>query len=90
MRDEYEGVIMNYRLGYKSQRARECIIRVLGVNLSVSKKLIGWKVGWPIDDPKIVGRISRHHGRTGALRVRFRNGLPGQAIGDRVKIVRNL
>ncbi len=89
MRDEYEGVLMNYRLGYKSQQARECIIRVPGESLSVTRKLIGWEVEWPVDNPKVVGRIVRHHGRTGALRVRFRKGLPGQAIGDRIKILRN-
>jgi large subunit ribosomal protein L35Ae len=89
MRDEYEAVVLNYRLGYKSQRARECLIKVLGVDASISRKLIGWKVGWPVDNPRIVGRISRHHGRTGTLRARFRKGLPGQAIGDRVKIIRN-
>ena len=88
MREEYTGIIMNYRIGPKRQRSRECIIKVLDADPSESRRLIGWKVHWPHNDPKLVGRISKLHGKSGALRVKFRIGLPGQALSSRVTISR--
>ena len=81
-------MIINYRLGRKTQYPRECLIKVLEVDPSDSKQMIGWKVGWPADDPKIYGKIVGFHGRRGALRVRFKRGVPGQALNSRVKIIR--
>lgn len=88
MRDEYVGVVLNYRLGRKSQRPKQCIIKVLGVEAWESKRLIGWKVGWPLDDPKIFGRVTGHHGRKGTLKAKFKKGVPGQALGGRVRATR--
>lgn len=88
MRDEYVGVVLNYRLGRKSQRPKQYLIKVLGVEVLESKKLFGWKVGWPLDDPKIFGRITGHHGRRGTLKAKFEKGLPGQALGSRVLLTR--
>ena len=81
-------MIINYRLGRKTQYPKECLIKVLEVDPSDSKQMIGWKVGWPADDPKIYGKIVGFHGRRGALRVRFKRGVPGQALNSRVKIIR--
>ena len=50
--------------------------------------MIGWKVGWPADDPKIFGKIVGFHGRKGTLRVKFKRGVPGQALNSRVKIIK--
>ena len=88
MRDEYVGVVLNYRLGGKSQRPKQCLIKVLGVEEWASKRLFGWKVGWPLDDPKIFGRITGRHGRRGTLKAKFEKGLPGQALGGRVRVTR--
>lgn len=88
MRDEYVGVVLNYRFGRKSQRPKQCIIKVLGVEAWESKRLIGWKVGWPLDDPKIFGRVTGHHGRKGTLKAKFKKGVPGQALGGRVMATR--
>jgi large subunit ribosomal protein L35Ae len=82
------GVIINYRRGPKSQRSHECIIRVLGVEQSDSSSLIGWKVGWPLKDSRLTGTILRTHGRTGSLKVKFKKGLPGQALGTKVSITK--
>ena len=60
---------MNYRLGRKTQYPKMCLIKVLDVGPSDSKQMIGWKVGWPADDPKIIGKIVGFHGRKGTLRV---------------------
>ena len=81
-----EGLILNYRIGRKTQDPRQCLIKVMSVEPSEARRMIGSKVGWPVDDPKIYGKIIGAHGRTGTLRVRFNRGVPGQALGNRVKI----
>lgn len=86
MNDAHVGVITNYRRGPKSQRNRECLLKVLDVEPNESSKLIGWRVGWPLDEPRLYGIISKPHGKTGTLRVKFKRGLPGQALGTKVKI----
>jgi len=86
MQDWSEGLILNYRLGGKTQYPKQCLIKVMGAELSYAKRMIGLKVGWPVDDPKICGKIIGVHGRTGTLRVRFNRGVPGQALGTRVRI----
>jgi large subunit ribosomal protein L35Ae len=81
-----EGLILNYRIGKKTQDARQCLIKILNVEPSEARRMIGLKVGWPVEDPKIIGKIIGVHGRTGTLKVRFKRGVPGQALGSRVKI----
>ena len=71
---DYVGVISNYRRGPKSQRNKECLIKVLGVESHDLSRFVGWKVGWPIKGSRITGVISKTHGRTGSLRVKFRTG----------------
>lgn len=87
MNEAHVGVITNYRRGPKSQRNRECLLKVLDVDPIESTKLIGWRVSWPLDEPRLFGMISKSHGRTGTLRVKFKRGLPGQALGTKVRIV---
>lgn len=86
MSEEYAGVIMSYRRGMRSQRTKEYLIKVLGEDEALSRSLTGWEVSWPLEDPKIRGRIMCPHGRSGTLRARFSRGLPGQAMGTRVRI----
>ncbi len=86
MSEEYVGIISNYRLGNKTQRNKECLIKVSDEGASEPNRLIGWNVGWPLEEPKIRGKIVCPHGRTGTLRARFSRGLPGQAMSTRVKI----
>ncbi len=83
---DYVGVIQNYRRGPKSQRNQECLIKVLGVESCDSSRFVGWKVGWPLIESRLTGIILKTHGKTGSLRVKFKKGLPGQALGTKVKI----
>lgn len=85
---DYVGVITNYRRGPKSQRNQECLIKVLNVEPCDSSKFLSWKVGWPLTESRLTGKILKTHGRTGALRVKFQRGLPGQALGTKVKITK--
>ena len=86
--NDYVGVIQNYRKGPKSQRNQECLIKVLGVKQHDSSRFVGWKVGWPLEESRLTGVISRTHGKTGSLRAKFKKGLPGQALGTKVKIAK--
>jgi ribosomal protein L35AE/L33A len=81
-----EGLILNYRLGNKKQYSNQCLIRVIDTDPSDAMQLIGSKVGWPADDAKIFGTIVSQHGKKGVLRVRFKTGMPGQALSTRVRI----
>jgi large subunit ribosomal protein L35Ae len=81
-----EGLILNYRLGRKKQYSKECLIEVLDATPSEAMQLIGCKVGWPAGEPKIFGKIISPHGRKGVLRVRFKKGVPGQALNTLVRI----
>jgi large subunit ribosomal protein L35Ae len=86
---EYDGLILNYRLGKKTQSSKECLIKVFGIPLEETGHLVGWKVAWPESGPKIFGKIVGIHGRKGSLRARFSKGVPGQALGSRVKLYKS-
>jgi len=81
-----EGLILNYRLGKNAQYPKQCLMRVIGIQPSDAKQMVGLRVGWPADEPKIYGKIVGIHGRKGVLKVKFKKGLPGQALGSHVKI----
>ncbi len=52
-----------------------------------AKKLLGKKVVWTSPaGKKLHGEIKAVHGNKGALRAIFEHGLPGQAIGTKIKI----
>ena len=56
-------------------------------NKDKASKLIGKKVVWKTSAGKqMVGQITNIHGNSGALRVRFDIGLPGQSIGTKVVV----
>lgn len=88
MSQTIEGVIVNYRVGPKTQKSRECIIQFRHVgSASEAGRLIGRKVAWKMEENKIIGKVVALHGRKGLVRVRFRKGLPGQALGTTVELV---
>ncbi|MFP3951144.1 MAG: 50S ribosomal protein L35ae [Candidatus Bathyarchaeia archaeon] len=88
MKDEYIGIITNYRVGPRTQYQNQCLIKVLDVSVKKARSLSGWKVYWPAKEPKIKGRVIRTHGGKGVLRTRFDRGMPGQALQTRVKLVK--
>ena len=50
-------------------------------------KLVGKKVTWKSPAKKeIVGKVASAHGNSGAIRVVFETGMPGQSIANKVKI----
>ncbi|MBS7646518.1 MAG: 50S ribosomal protein L35ae [Candidatus Bathyarchaeia archaeon] len=85
---QVQGIIINYRVGPKTQRSKECIIQFPHINsVSEASRLIGRKIAWKNDKNKIVGKIIGLHGKKGLVRARFRKGLPGQALGTTVELV---
>jgi len=83
-----QGIIMNYRVGPKTQKSRECIIKFPHVkSVSEASRLIGRKIVWNTDKKKIVGKIVASHGENGLVRGRFVKGLPGQALGTTVALI---
>jgi len=79
---------MNYRIGIRTQMSRECLVQFTDI-ISAAKagQLIGQKVVWKGENKKLTGRIMGFHGKNGAVRVKFKKGVPGQALGTTVELV---
>ncbi len=83
-----KGVIVDYRKGLKTQKSKECLISFSGIEtVSEAGRLIGHKVSWPVGERKCRGKIVALHGKNGIVRVLFKKGVPGQALGSLVEII---
>lgn len=84
-----KGRLSNYRRGLHTQHTNQYIVQIDGVDSRASANgVIGKKVIWKTPTGKeIVGKVSKAHGNSGAVLVRFEKGLPGQAIGTEVDII---
>jgi len=82
------GRIMNYRIGIRTQKSNECLIQFTDVTARAQAgQLIGRKVVWEGANTKHIGKIVGFHGKNGVVIVKFKKGVPGQAIGTRVKLI---
>jgi large subunit ribosomal protein L35Ae len=84
----YKGIFMSYRRGKFTQRNKQILLKIEGINnRKEAAGFIGRKVIWksPKGNP-LIGKIVGVHGRNGVLRVSFKKGLPGQAIGAELTI----
>jgi ribosomal protein L35AE/L33A len=86
-----EGVIANYRRGRHTLHPKHCIL--IFPNIKTRKeanKLIGRTIVWVTPTGKeLRGVINRAHGNNGAVRAHFKKaGVPGQALGQKVKIIK--
>ncbi len=67
--------------------SRECLVQFTDViNAAKAGQLIGRKVIWKGEKTRFVGKIVGFHGKNGAVRVKFKKGVPGQAIGTMVEL----
>ena len=66
----------------------ECLVQFTDI-ISAAKagQLIGQKVVWKGENKKLTGRIMGFHGKNGVVRVKFKKGVPGQALGTTVELV---
>ncbi len=79
--------INNFRRSRKRTYSNHMVIVVEGVNnKDKAGKLVGKKVVYNTGKKNISGKISSVHGNKGAVRAIFESGMPGQAIGKKVKI----
>ncbi len=82
------GRITNYRTGCSIQYQRECLIQFNHEDLAAHKgSLIGKKVVWKGKYKQLIGKISGFHGKNARLKVKFKKGVPGQAIGELVELI---
>jgi len=83
------GRILNYRIGMRTQYSRECLIHFNGVDSAAQAgRLLGQKVVWKGEKKKLVGKVTGFHGKNGTVTVKFRKGVPGQALGTTVELTR--
>ena len=82
------GRIMNYRIGIRTQMSRECLVQFTRIDTAAKAgQLIGQKVIWKGENKQFVGKIVGFHGKNGTVRVRFKKGVPGQALGTVAALV---
>ena len=83
-----QGIISNFRRGRRTYTPRHFIIIIDGIeDRKSAKALVGKNVSWKSSSGKIInGKIAAAHGNSGAVRVIFERGLPGQAVSGKVEI----
>ncbi len=82
-----QGTIHNYRRGRHNQTCSQMLIVVDGVDSKdKAQPLVGKRVTYHTGKKPIAGEVRSTHGNSGAVRVIFETGMPGQAIGQRVEI----
>ncbi len=83
-----KGKVSNYRQGVHTQYANQYVVSVDGVSDRQSAEgIVGKRAVYKTSTGKeIVGKISKAHGNSGAVLVRFDKGLPGQAVGTELEI----
>lgn len=86
-----EGNISNYKRGRHTLHPKHCILVFPSIKTrNNANKLIGRTVMWVSPSGKeMKGIITRAHGNSGAVRAHFKKaGLPGQALGEKIKIIK--
>ncbi len=85
-----EGRISAFRGTYRRKSGNQMIIVVDGVDdKEKAKSLVGKTVIWTApgkNKKQLKGKISAVHGGKGAVRAIFETGMPGQSLGEPVKI----
>lgn len=82
-----EGVIVHYRQNRHTQDCNQLIVQATGVaTKEAAEKLVGKNVTWNTGKRDMIGKIASAHGNSGAVRVVFETGMPGQALGTKVSI----
>ena len=83
-----KGIIVNYRLSRHVQSNTHLIVQVEGISTrEKAQELVGKEVSWKSPaDREIKGKVASAHGNSGALRVIFEKGMPGQSIANSVEI----
>ena len=85
-----KGIISHFRGSFRRKKGNQLIVVVPGVDKNdKAQPLVGKTAVWTSpgkEKKEIKGKVSAVHGNKGALRVIFEKGLPGQSLGEEVKI----
>jgi ribosomal protein L35AE/L33A len=83
-----EATIVNFRLGRHTKSEKQMVVRIKTIkNREQANKLKDKKVTWKTSSGKIIkGIVKAPHGNSGAFKVAFERGMPGQAVGTKVEI----
>ena len=83
-----KGTIIGYKGSHHTMSGNQMIVEVKGLKKKQeANKLVGKKAVFTTSGGrKIIGKVASTHGNNGAIRVRFRKGMPGQAIGQKIEI----
>ena len=83
-----EGTIVNFRGSRRVKRTNQMVVKVEGLDSKEkASQLVGKKAVWKTTGGKQMnGKVTAVHGNSGALRIRFDTGMPGQSIGKKVAI----
>jgi large subunit ribosomal protein L35Ae len=83
-----QGLIVSYRRSMREVTHDQAIVKVDGVaDREAAKAFVGKNVTWKSVHAVIPGVVASPHGNSGALRIRFQRGLPGQAITQTVEFL---
>jgi large subunit ribosomal protein L35Ae len=83
-----KAVIVHFRQNRHTMSSNHMIVKVEGCDKrEKAEKYVGKKVLWNTGKKDINGTVASAHGNSGAIRVIFETGMPGQAIGTAVKIL---
>jgi len=81
------GTIINYKGGKHTQVGNQMIITPENVSTrEEAEKLVGKTVTYNTGKKDIKGEVRSAHGNSGAIRVLFETGMPGQSVGKLVSI----
>lgn len=82
-----KGIIANYKRSVHRTSSNQVIVQADGISSKEdAEKLVGKKVSWNTGKRVLEGEVTSAHGNSGALRVRFEQGMPGQCLGQEVSI----
>lgn len=83
-----KGVIVNFRGSRRVKHHYQMIVQPEGSDTKEkAAALVGKSVTWKTPSGKeIKGTVSAEHGNSGAVRVRFETGMPGQSLSGTVDI----
>ncbi len=85
---DMEGVLVNFRGSRRTKSDNQMVLKINSFeNKEKARSLVGRAVVWKSPAGRVIkGKITNIHGNTGALRVMFEKGMPGQSISQRVSV----
>ncbi len=82
-----KAVIANFRRNRHTTSSNHMIIAIEGVDSKEkAAEFVGKEVVYNTGKKDIKGKISNTHGNSGGVRAIFETGMPGQCLGQQVKI----